>query len=167
MMNQETRKCFEKIQYQIMRGDVVPDEGTLEDIEWMRTYLDFGHMIDMHHPNWGKCSDCGKYRLGFFQVRDLSHRCYKCCITEKVFWSATNGEFDKPIVKKYLNEGVVDPTIGWKSYQDIIDEENKRIEEWRKATEGNQLFMYTTDRKKMIEKILNANNLDANGFPEK
>lgn len=168
MMNQETRKCFENIQYKIMRGEVVPDEGTLEDIEWMRKYIDFGNMISMHHPNWGRCNNCRNYRLGFFQVMDLSHKCYKCCITDKTIQDAGDlKNLNMKIVQNFLNTGEVDPTIDWKSYQDIIDEENERIEAWRKIQLVNPLLMSESDRKKAIEKILNANNLDANGFPKK
>jgi len=168
MMNQETRKAFETIQRLIMRGKVQPDEGTLEDIEWMRTYLEFGQMISMHSPTWGRCNHCGNYRLGFFQVKDLSHKCYKCCITDQTIQDAGDlKNLDRKIVQNFLNTGEVDPTVEWRSFQDIIDEENRRIEEWRKAEWGNPLFMCDSDRRKVIEKLLNANNLDANGFPEK
>lgn len=166
MMNQETRKCLEEIQNKIMRGKVLPDEGTLEDIEWMNKYLDFGQVIATSRPTWGRCENCNKYRLGFFQVMDLHHKCYKCCITDRTIQDAGDlKNLDKKVVQKFLNTGEVDPTVDWKSFQEIVDEESRRIEEWRKA--NNPILVCNGNRRKLVEQLLNANNLDENGFPKK
>lgn len=156
---QEARECYDKATRDIMRGEIVPDEGTLEDLKWITTYREFGEVISRFNPRWGRCCSCNQYRLGFTSMRDLSHTCYKCSIKEKVIRDAEDlKNLDTDIVKNFLNEGVVDPTIGWKTFQEIFDEETKRIVERMHAKADLDPFfpLKDKDRNRMIEQMLNG-----------
>lgn len=130
LMDADVRSALDHITRKIRRGDIKPDDGTLEDIDWINKYPEFGRFITIYKPGWHRCDTCGCVRLCFANIADLSYTCYKCQ-TEKGIMHCLNNSIhlDSETVKNFLNTGTIDPTVGWKSYQELYNEEMERFNE--------------------------------------
>jgi hypothetical protein len=130
----EAGVAFDRIRLKIMRGEVHPDEGTLKDIRWLSTYVEFGQFVQMAYPDWAACDRCHQTRLCIHSVRDLSRVCYECRYKERVMEDVAKGEdLTSEAVRDFLQTGNLDPSVHWKTYaqlvRDQLDDFHRRRED--------------------------------------
>lgn len=161
LMDAEVRQALDDISRKIRRGEINPDDGTLEDIDWINKYPEFGRFVTIYKPSWNKCDTCGCLRLCFCGIVDLTYTCYKCQ-TEKGIMECLNKSIhlDAEPVKKFLNDGVVDPTVSWKSYQELYNEEMERFHEL-KAMDSLMLPFNREEKERLAQKLFSGININA------
>ena len=137
----EVGAALGRIHLKIMRDEVHPDEGTLKDIRWLSTYVEFGHFVNMAHPDWAVCDHCHNTRLCIRSIRDLSGVCYECRYKERVMEDVSKGEdLTSEAVRDFLQTGNLDPSVHWKTYAQLakeeLDEFHRRRERLQRAWNG-------------------------------
>lgn len=154
LMDPEVRSALDNITLKIRRGDIHPDDGTFEDIDWINKYPEFGRFVTIYKPTWNRCHTCGCVRLCFCSLTDMSYTCYKCQ-TEKAIMDCLNKSvhLDSEPVKKFLNDGVIDPTVSWKTYQQLYNEEMERFHEL-KAMDSLMLPINRQEKERLAHKLL-------------
>lgn len=134
----EVGAALDRIRLKIMRGEVHPYEGTLKDIRWLSTYVEFGNFVQMAHTDWAVCDNCHHTRLCIRSAIDLSRVCYECLYKERVMEDVTKGEdLTSEAVRDFLQTGNLDPSVHWKTYAQLakeeLDEFHRRRERLQKA----------------------------------
>ena len=163
MMDEEVRNALDRVTRKIRMGKIKPDDGTLEDIDWATRFPEFGRFISIYKPVFHRCDTCGCLRFCFCGIADLSYTCYKCQ-TEKGIMECLNKSIhlDSEPVKNFLNTGTIDPTVGWKSYQELYNEEMEQFHEL-KAMNSLLLPFNRYEKKELAQKLFNTININQCG----
>ena len=137
----EVGAALDRIRLKIMRDEVHPDEGTLKDIRWLSTYVEFGNFVQMAHTDWAVCDNCHHTRLCIRSAIDLSRVCYECLYKERVMEDVTKGEdLTSEAVRDFLQTGNLDPSVHWKTYAQLakeeLDEFHRRRDRLQRAWNG-------------------------------
>lgn len=159
VMDEEVRNALDYVARKIRSGEIKPDDGTLEDIDWANKFPEFGRFISIYKPTWNRCNTCGCVRLCFCSLTDLTYTCYKCQ-TEKGIMECLNKSIhlDAEPVKKFLNDGVIDPTVSWKTYQELYNEEMERFHEL-KAMDSLMMPFNREEKERLAQKLFGSINI--------